>query len=133
MSRVGIHQNDFFFIFSLSRSLPTYFGWERSYDGVFRFFEFFCYFFAIFYYESRRNTSERLFLLSLFPTLSQPILAWKKCYKGVFKLFEFFCFFFRIFHYGSGWHTSEQFFFIFSLSRPFPTYFGLKWSYDGVL
>ena len=35
--RVGTHRNEFFyfFIFSLSRPLPTYFGLKRSYDGVF--------------------------------------------------------------------------------------------------
>ena len=34
-SRIGTHQNDFFFIFCHSPPFPTYFGMERGYDGVF--------------------------------------------------------------------------------------------------
>ena len=42
--------------------------------------------------------------------------------------------FFLIFYYQSGRNLSERFFsfFIFPLSRPFPTYFGLKRSDNGV-
>ena len=63
--RVGTHWNDFFyFIFSLSRPFPTYFGLKRSYDGVFQIFEFFFYFFGIFYSY-----------FFLFLSLSHPFLA----------------------------------------------------------
>ena len=67
--RLETHWNDFFFFFSLSWPFPTYFGLKD--DSVFWFFEFYCYFFGIFYYESGRNTSERFFFLSIsaFPNL----------------------------------------------------------------
>ena len=268
-----------FVIFCLSRLFPSYFGLKWSYDGVFKFFEFFWYFCLIFYYGMARKRSQRFyFLLSLFLGISQFILAWKdammvcpnflKCFAIFLKfsitcrvgthrndvfyflsflvfpilywlekklwwcflifwffllfffefsilscvethrndfyyflsftafpnlfwlekklwwciLFEVFCYFFGIFYYGSGRNSSEQFFYfyflsflafpilfwlekklcwcflifwifllffwnflfwvmlkpigtifiIFSLSRPFPSYFGVKWSYDGV-
>ena len=46
-SRVGTPRNDFlcFFIFSLSRPFPTYFGLKSCQNVGFKFFEFFCYFF----------------------------------------------------------------------------------------
>ena len=76
-SQVGIHKNNFFFL-SLSQPFLTYFGLKRNYDGVFWFFEFFCYFFRIFNYGSGWHTSEQFFLLSLFFGLIPPILAEKK-------------------------------------------------------
>ena len=36
------------FIFSLSRPFPTCFSLKGRHNGIFLFFEFFCYFFAIF-------------------------------------------------------------------------------------
>ena len=75
---VGTHRNDVFYFLS-SWPFPTYFGLKRSYDSVFKFFEFFCFFFGILYFGSGRNTSERyFFLFSLFLGISEPILDWKE-------------------------------------------------------
>ena len=63
--RVGKkHNGTIFYIFSLSQPFPTYFGLKRSYDGIFKIFEFFCYYFGTFYYGSGRNTTERFFLFA---------------------------------------------------------------------
>ena len=116
MGRVGTHRNDFFFIFSISRPFPTYFGLKWSYDGVLKFFEIFCYFFGIAYSRSSRNPSERLFLFFLFLGLSNPILAWKEA----MMVFPNFLNFFGILYYGMGRNASEGFFFSFflNLSQP---------------
>ena len=118
--RLETHRNDFFFIFSLSRPFPTYFGLERSYDSVFWFFEFYCYFFGIFYYESGRSTSERFFF-SLNLSLSQPILARKEAMIVFSNFLNFFAIFFEIFYFGSGRNPSERLFLFslfFDLSHP---------------
>ena len=47
------------FIFSLSRPFPTYFGLKWGRNGIFRFFEFYCYFFGILNYASGRNETSR--------------------------------------------------------------------------
>ena len=96
------------------------------------FWNFFCYFFLIFCYGSARNTSERYFFFSLFLGLCQRILSWKEAVMVFSNFLNFFCYFLVIFCYWSGRITLERFFFIFSLSRVFPTYFGLKRSNDGV-
>ena len=73
-----------FFFFSPSRPLPTNFGLKRHYDGVFLFFEFFCYFFRIFItgrVGTHRNDFFLLFSLSWpFPTY----FGLKRGYDGVF-------------------------------------------------
>ena len=57
--RVGTEQNGTItFIFSLSYPFPTFFGFKWSHNGIFYFFQFFCYFFGIFYYASGRNEVE---------------------------------------------------------------------------
>ena len=45
----------FFFIFSLSWHFLTYFGLKRSYDSVFEFFEFFCFYFWNFPFRVREE------------------------------------------------------------------------------
>ena len=124
-SRVGTHRNDFFFIFSLSPPFPTYFGLERSYDGVFKIFEFFHYFCRIFYYGSGRHTSERFFLCFLFLGHSKPILSWKEAMMVFYNFFNFSAIFLKFFIL-SRVETHRNDFFFLPLSRPYPTYFGLK-------
>ena len=124
------------FFFYLSWPFPTYFGMKRSDIGFFLIFEFFCYFFGNFSYRLRTNSSERFFLFSLFLGLSQLILAGKVAKMVVFTFFNFFCCFLE-FSITSwvGTHRNDFFFvfiFFFSLSRPFPTYFGLERSNNGV-
>ena len=81
------------FIFSLSQSFLTYFGLKWSCNGIFQFFEFFCYFFGIYNYGSGRNWSEQNFLFSLFLSLSQPILTWKEALRVFYNFLNFFAIF----------------------------------------
>ena len=69
-----------FFIFSLSWPLLTYFGLKRSYDSVFKFFQFFCFYFLEFSIPGQVGThrNDFLFLFSLFLGISEPILDWKE-------------------------------------------------------
>ena len=119
------------FIFSLFQPFPTYFGLKRSHNRGFLFFEIFCYFFGIFYYALGGNETERHFLFSLFLDPFQPILAWNNATMVFFDFFEF-PFLFLEFSLtrpvGREWKEN----FYFSLSRPFPTYFGLKWCHNGI-
>ena len=136
-SWVGTHRNDFFLFFPLFLGLPQLIlAWKEATLVFLNFFEFFCYFFWIFYYGSGRNSLERFSfflsysafpnLFSLFLGLPQHILPRKEA----IILFSIFLNFFTIFLEFS--ITSRvgtprnDFFFFFSLSRPFPTYFGLK-------
>ena len=86
------------------------------------FFEFFCYFFGNFYYALGRNETERQYLLSFFLRLFQPILALNEAILAFYNFFEFFCNF-KLF---VRWGRNKTIIFIFSLSLPFPNYFGLK-------
>ena len=58
--RLGLERNGkIMFIFPVSRSIPTYYGFKWIHNGIFKFSEFFFYFFWIFYYASGRNETER--------------------------------------------------------------------------
>ena len=60
MREVGTEWNrTIIFIFSLFRPIPTYYGLIWNHNGIFKFSEFFCYFFGIFYYASSMNETER--------------------------------------------------------------------------
>ena len=134
-SRVGAHQSDFIFLFIFFLSFSTFpnlFWLGKKLWWCFQIFWIFSLFFRIFYYGSRRHTSERFFLFSLFHDISHRILAWKEAMMVFSNFLNFFCYLFEIFYYGLGRRKSEWFFFIFSVSRPFPTYFGWERSYDGV-
>ena len=118
----------FYFLFSLFLGLSqSILAWKEA----IMVFTNFVIFFGIFYSMPGRNWSERLFLFYLFLDLSQPILAWKEA----IMVFTYFLNFFAIFlefsipcRAGTDWTII----FIFSLSRPFPIYFGLKRSCNGV-
>ena len=106
--RVGTHRNDFFFFFSLSWPFPTYFGLKRSYDGVLKFFEFFCYFFWNFLFRvGLKPIGMIIFIFSLFRHFPS-YFGLKISYNGVFKFLEFFCYFFGIFYSGLGRNPSER-------------------------
>ena len=90
-------------------------------------FSLFLYF-SIFYYTSGRNGTERQFLFSLFVSLFQPIFAWKEAITGFFNFLKIFAIFFWKFLLHFGWERNGTTIFIFSISRPFQTYFDLKWS-----
>ena len=108
--RVGWERNGTtFFIFSISRPFPTYFGLKWSHIGIFWFFWISLSFFGIFYYQSDRKGTERQFLFFLFLGIFQPILAWNEA-KLVFFLFFFS--FFGILYFPSGRNgTERQFYF----------------------
>ena len=59
----------------------------------FLFFEFFCYRFGIFYYESGNDETKRYFLFSLFLSLFHPILTWNEAVKEFFNFLNFFAIF----------------------------------------
>ena len=61
----------------------------------FNFFEYFCYFFGIFYYELGRNETERQYLFSFFLGLFQPILALNEAKLAFFNFLNFFAIFFE--------------------------------------
>ena len=126
-SRVGTHRNYFFFFFSLSWLFATYFGQKRSYDGIFKFFECFCYFFRIFYYGSGKHTLKRFFLFSLFLGLFQPILVGKEAIMVFSNLLNFFAIFLE-FSITSrvGIHKNDFFFFFFHSFSAFPDLFWLE-------
>ena len=70
-------------------------------------------------------------MFSLFLGLFQPILTWKKAMLVFFKFLNFLLFYWN-FLLRVMYERNGSIIFIFSLSRPFPTYFGLKWSHNGI-
>ena len=120
--RVGTHRKTIFLIFSLSRPFPTYFGLKRSYDGVFYFLNFFVIFII-----GLVGTHQNDFFFPSFLVLLQPILAWKEAIIFFFNFLNYFAIFLE-FSFPSRVETHRN----FSLSQHFPSYFGLKRSYDGV-
>ena len=92
---------------------------------IFSFFEYFCYFFVIFYYELGRNETERQYLFSFFLGLFQPILDITEAILVFFSFFNFFAFFFCIFFSAPGRNGTERndkFYFL-----PFSSPFILFW------
>ena len=118
------------FIFSLSRHFPIYFGLKWCQNGI---VEFFCYFFGIFYYSSGRNGTERNdnFYFPSFPAFSN-LFCLEKNPQWCFLTFWIFLLFFWNFLLRVVQERNETLIFIFSPSRPFPTYFGLEWSHNGI-
>ena len=74
---------------------------------------------------------ERHFLFSLFLDLFQPIFAWNEATMVFFDFLEF-RYLFLEFSFTRPVGREQKQNFYFSLSRPFPTYFGLKWSHNGI-
>ena len=57
---IGLERNGMIiFTVPVSRSIPTNYGLKWSHNVIFKFSEFFYYFFGIFYYASGRNETER--------------------------------------------------------------------------
>ena len=132
--------NDFYFFFVfffLSFSAFPYLFWLGK-KQHWCFFNFFANFLWIFYYGSGRNSLERFSfflsysafpnLCSLFLGLPKHILPRKEAIIVFYIFLNFFTIFLE-FSITSRVGTPRNdflFFIIFSLSRPFPTYFGLK-------
>ena len=108
-----------FFLLSLFHSLfQPIFAWKEA-------MMIFSNFFEIFYFGSGRNPFERILLFSLFLGLSHSILAWNDAMLVFSNFLNFSAIFFN-FLLRVGQEHIGTIFFIFSLSRPFPTYFAWK-------
>ena len=93
----------------------------------------FLLFFGIFYFASGRNETERQFLFSFFLCLFQPILAWNEAVMIFFNFFNFFAISLEFsITRRVGTDRNGTTIFIFSLSQPFLTYFGLKWGRNDI-
>ena len=102
--------------------------------AFFNFWNFFAIFFGIFYYALDRNGMELKFLFSLFLNLYRPILARN---EAIMLFFNFLKILVILMEFSitlrAGTKRNDNFyfhFFIFTFSRPFPIYFGSKWSHN---
>ena len=132
MGRLKTHRNDFLFLFSLFLAFPNLFMIEKKLWWCFLVsWAFLLFFWNFLLRVGEEHIRTIFFLFSLFLGLSKPILDWKEA-KMVFSNFlNFFPIFFLIYYYRSvGTHRNDVFYFL--SSWPFPTYFGLKRSYDSV-
>ena len=77
---------------------------------------------------TKRNDN---FLFSLFSILFQPILAWNEFIMIFFNFLNFFLFFWY-FLLRIGKEQNGRIIFIFSISHPFTTCYGLKWIHNGI-
>ena len=120
------------FIFSLSQSFLTYFGLKWSCNGIFQFFEFFAIFleFSITGRVGKKRNDNFYFLAfsAFFNLLWLEKMPWW-CFLIFWICLLLFCnFLLRV-----GQERNGVIIFIFSLSQSFLTYFGLKWSCNGIL
>ena len=100
------------------------FAWNEFLMVFFNFLNYFAIFWGILSYVSDRNVTDVLFLFSPFLILLQSILVWNESTMVFFNFLIFFLnFLLRV------WlERSQTKIFIFPISHPFPTYFGLKWT-----
>ena len=75
-----------------------------------------------------RNENFCFLSFSAFPLW---ILAWKDAILVFFNFFNFLLFFWN-FLFRVEQEQKRTLIFLFSLSQPFPTYFGLKWGHNGI-
>ena len=116
------------FIISLSQLFPTYFGLERHRNVIFQFLNFFAFFleFSLALREGTKR-SDNFYFLS-FSAFSH--LFWLG--MNPYWYFSIFSLFFWNFLFLGGKKRNVAIIFIFTLSLPFPTNFGLKWSHNGM-
>ena len=128
--REGTKRSDNFY-FLHSQRFPTYFSLEWSRNGIFQFFEFFSIFFE-FSLARREGTkqSDNFYFLS-FSAFSNIFWLGMKSY-WYFSIFWIFLLFFWNFLFPIGKERNKTIVFIFSLSQPFPIYFGLEWGRNGI-
>ena len=98
----------------------------------FNFFEYFCYFFGVFYYELSRNETERQYLFSFVLGLPQPILALNEAILAFFNFLNFFAIFLQFSIIRQVGTERNYNFYFFSLSHPLSTDFELKLSHNGI-
>ena len=129
---VGTKRNDtIIFIFPISHPFPTYFGLKWTIVVFLLFFEFFTIFleFSITLRVGMKRNDNFYFLY--FPAFSNLFWLIMKPY-WYFLIFWIFLPFFWNFLSRLGQEWSGRVNFIFSPSQSFPTYFGLKWSHNGI-
>ena len=119
------------FIFSLSWSFPTCFALKWGSNGIFNFLNFFTVvleFSITGHAGTKRN--DNFYFLSFFAFFN---LFWLEtmpwwCFLIFWNCSLFFCPFLLC----VGQERNEMITFIFSLSQSFLTYFGMKWSCNGI-
>ena len=130
--RIGMERNrTIISIFSTSRPFPTYFGLKWSHNSIVWYFDFFALFME--FYITRRIGTKRNdnFYFISFSALSN--LFWLEMKsQWYFLIFIFFFLFFWNFLLPVELERNGETIFIFSLSRPFQTYFGFKRSHNRV-
>ena len=121
------------FIFPLSQHFPTYFclKWIHNcfFFNLLNFFAIFLEFYITRQFGTKRNDT----IIFLFPLWAFSILFWLEMKPQLyFLIFLNFLLFFWNFLLPVRSEGNGKTIFIFSLSRHFPTYFGLKWSHTGI-
>ena len=127
--RVGTMRNDNFYFLSFP-AFSNLFWLQTKSQWYFLNFWIFWPFFGIFYHASGKNGTEGYFFFSLFRSLFLLILAWNDATMIFLNFVNFFAFFWN-FLSRLRYECNGRIIFIFSLSQPFPAYFGLKWSHNG--
>ena len=114
------------FIFPLFQPFPTYFGLKLGHHGVSYFLHIFCYVFGILHYASVGTKRNNNFYFLSFSAFSN--LFWQEMKPPRYVLnFLIFWLFYWNFILRVGLERNGTITFIFLVSHPFPTYFGLKW------
>ena len=75
---------------------------------------------------------ERKFLFFPFLGIFQPTFPWNEAIVVFYNFLNFFSHFFEIFYNAVELERNGMIIFIFPLSKPFPTYFGLKVGHNGI-
>ena len=126
----GTERKFLFFLF-LGLFQPI-FAWNEAITVSFNLLNFFVIFFE--FSLMRRvgmKQQDNFYFLSL--SLFQPVLAWNAAEIVFFLIFWKILLFFWNFLLRIGMEQNRTIISIFSISRPFPTYFGLKWSHNGIV
>ena len=120
------------FIFSLSQRFPPYFGLKWCHNSILQFFDLFSIcleFYITRWVGTKRNAN--LYFLS-FSAFSNQFLLEKKP-KLYFLNFWIYLQFLMNFLLRVGLERNGMIVFIFPVSQSIPTYYGLKWSHNGIL
>ena len=119
------------FIFSLFLPSPINFGLKRWQNAIFEFFEFFAIFLK-FSISCRAGMKQNVNFYFLFFSVFSNQFWFEMRPYWYFLIFWILLLFFWNFLFRVGLEQNETIIFIFSLSQPFPTYYGLKWSHNGI-
>ena len=129
--RVRTERKENFYFFLFFGLFQPIFAWNEAITVSFNLLNFFAIFFE--FSLTRRVGMKRnddFYFLSL--SLFQPILAWNAAEIVFFIIFWKILLFFWNFLVRVGMERNRTIIFVFSLSRPFPPYFGFKRSHNGI-